>query len=256
MKFKPCIDIHDGIVKQIVGGTLSEKRDCTKTNFVSCHDATYYAQLYKDRNLPGGHVIMLNPLSSPYYEASRQQALSALSTYRGGLHAGGGINPQNADIYLDAGASHVIVTSYVFNNGKIDEAALNNMVSAVGKEKLVLDLSCRQRDGAYHIVTDRWQKFTDVLLTEKSLNELSGYCDEFLVHGADVEGLQRGIQKDLVKILSKSPIPVTYAGGVSDYSDLELIKTLGEGRVDVTIGTALDIFGGSMEFDKVLEYFK
>ena len=161
MKFRPCIDIHNGKVKQIVGGSLTDVQDQAKENFVSEQDAAFYAELYKKAGIKGGHVILLNSLDSPYYEATKAQALLALGAYPKGLQIGGGVNPQNAGEYLDAGASHVIVTSYVFKDGKISWENLNKMKEAAGKENLVLDLSCRKKDGKYYIVTDRWQKFTD-----------------------------------------------------------------------------------------------
>lgn len=253
MRFRPCIDIHDGMVKQIVGGSLSECDDFVKENFISGQTSEFYAELYRKNNLPGGHVILLNPISSPYYEVDFMQALAALRAFPGGLQAGGGINPDNAEAFLDAGASHVIVTSYVFNNGRLDDTALERMVKSVGRKRLVLDLSCRVRDGAYFIVTDRWQKFTELELNAGTLEFLSDNCDEFLVHAADVEGLAKGIDPKLVAILSNSPIPVTYAGGVHSFEDLEILESLGKGRVDYTIGSALDLFGGKMKFSEVLE---
>lgn len=254
MKFRPCIDIHNGQVRQIVGGSLSDHNNTTEINFSAGLDAGYYASLYADNGLSGGHVISLNPKGSEYYDENLRQMKLALSTFPKGMQAGGGINPSNAQMFLDAGASHVIVTSYVFNNGQIDDAALDRMVKEAGKENLVLDLSCRERDGRFYIVTDRWQKFTDVELTEEILLQLSRDCDEFLVHAADVEGLCRGIQRDVVKVLSNSPLKVTYAGGISTFEDLEIIKNIGSDKVDFTVGSALDLFGGKLEFKKIVEY--
>lgn len=197
---------------------------------------------------------MLNPASSPYYEETRAQALAALRAYPGGLQAGGGIHDGNASDYLDAGASHVIVTSFVFKNGCLNYTNLDKIRSAVGKERLVLDLSCRKRGEEYFIVTDRWQKFTETALNEWTLETLSGYCDEFLVHAVDVEGKANGIEEELVRMLGNwQGIPVTYAGGVGSFEDLEKLKTLGKDAVDVTVGSALDIFGGEMPYRKVLE---
>ena len=119
MKFRPCIDIHNGKVKQIVGGSLTDVQDQASENFVSEQDASFYAELYKKAGIKGGHVILLNGHDSPYYESTKEQALLALHTYSGGLQIGGGVNPENAGEYLDAGASHVIVTSYVFKDGRI-----------------------------------------------------------------------------------------------------------------------------------------
>ena len=257
MKFRPCIDIHNGSVKQIVGGSLKDAGDEAKENFVSEQDAAFYAGLYRERGISGGHIILLNPAASPYYEATKRQAISALKAYPEGLQAGGGITPENAAVFLDAGASHVIVTSYVFSEGLIRYDRLQALVKETGKEKLVLDLSVRSRGGRYYIVTDRWQKYTSVELTRQVLDELSGFCDEFLVHAVDVEGKSAGIEEPVAGLLGDwGKIPITYAGGVHSFSDLDKLKELGKGRVDVTIGSALDLFGGKMAFADVLLYMK
>ncbi|XP_076942163.1 1-(5-phosphoribosyl)-5-[(5-phosphoribosylamino)methylideneamino] imidazole-4-carboxamide isomerase HISN3, chloroplastic-like [Bidens hawaiensis] len=253
VKFRPCIDIHKGKVKQIVGSTLSDTKESDLTlvtNFESDKSAAEYATLYKEDGLEGGHVIMLgaDPLSN-------ESAIGALRAYPGGLQVGGGINSQNALSYIEEGASHVIVTSYVFNDGQMDHERLKELVSLVGKQRLILDLSCRKKDGKYAIVTNRWQKFSDVYLDEKILNFLSEYCDEFLVHGVDVEGKKLGIDEELVELLGKySPIPVTYAGGVTVIDDMERIKVAGSERVDVTVGSALDIFGGKLAYKDVVAW--
>lgn len=255
MRFRPCIDIHNGSVKQIVGGSLADKGDFAVDNFVSEYDGAYYANLYKKYDLIGGHIIILNPKGSPHYEADLQQAFSALGAWEGGLQIGGGINDENAAMFLDKGASHVIVTSFVFRDGQVAWENLERLVGAVGKQRLVLDLSCRSKDGKYYIVTDRWQKFTDVELNEKTLEMLSGYCDEFLVHAADVEGKAKGIQDDVASLLGEfSPVPATYAGGISGFDDLEKLKALGRERIDFTVGSALDIFGGSMSFERTAAF--
>lgn len=257
MEFRPCIDIHDGCVKQIVGGLLSDATGAAKENFVSDVDASFYANLYKERNISGGHVILLNGINTPGYEATRAQAMLALNTYPGGLQVGGGINPDNAGDYLEAGASHVIVTSYVFKNGIINMDALKEMVDAVGKNRLVLDLSVRKRDDKYMVVTDRWQKFTDTELTIETLEKLSEYCDEYLIHAVDVEGKASGIEDELASLLGEYVyLPVTYAGGVHSYDDLNKLKVLGKDHVNVTIGSALDIFGGQMKFEDVIAFCK
>ena len=257
MRFRPCIDIHNGKVKQIVGGTLSDKGDQAAENFVSQLDAAYYADFYRKDGLEGGHIILLNGASSSYYEATKQQALLALGAYPGGLQVGGGICDENAQEYLKAGASHVIVTSFVFQNGELNYRNLERMVSAVGREHLVLDLSCRRRGEAYYIVTDRWQKFTEVKLDEKTLEELSSYCDEFLIHAVDVEGKASGIEEKLAAILGNwAKIPLTYAGGVGSFADLKKLQELGRGAIDVTIGSALDLFGGNMSYKEVLKLCK
>lgn len=250
MRFRPCIDIHNGKVKQIVGGSLKDAGDAAKENFVSEQDAAFYAGLYKENGISGGHVILLNSADSPYYEATRGQALSALAAYPGGLQLGGGVNPENAEEYLEAGASHVIVTSYVFKNGQISWKNLEKMKDAVGKERLVLDLSCRKKDGDYYIVTDRWQKFTEVTVTRKHMDQLADYCAEFLVHAVDVEGKARGVEVELARLLGEyTARPITYAGGVGSLRDIEILGICGQNRLDVTVGSALDLFGGTIPFE-------
>lgn len=245
MKFRPCIDLHEGRVKQIVGGTLTEAG--AVENFVSDRDAAYYAALYKDDGLAGGHVIMLGP-------GNENEAFNALSTFPGGLQVGGGINPSNALKFLDAGASHVIVTSYVFCNGAINFRNLEMISKTVGKNRLVLDLSCRRRDYSYYVVTDRWQKWTDFTITYANMQLLEKYCDEILVHAADVEGMRNGVDEYLIEILADCVnIPVTYAGGVKDMNDIEKVCTLGRGVIDLTIGSALDIFGGDIPYKEVIK---
>jgi phosphoribosylformimino-5-aminoimidazole carboxamide ribotide isomerase len=254
VKFRPCIDIHNGKVKQIVGGSLKDDGDQASENFVSEQDAAYYARLYRKHGLDGGHIILLNPNTSEYYPDTRSQALSALRAWPGGLQIGGGITADNAWGFLDAGASHVIVTSYVFQNGQISTENLNRLVRAVGRDRLVLDLSCRKKDGRYYIVTDRWQTFTGVAIDLPVLEKLSSHCDEFLIHAVDVEGKASGIETELVRLLARlEDFPVTYAGGVGSYQDLILLKNAGCNHLDVTIGSALDLFGGELSFQKVLE---
>lgn len=257
VEFRPCIDIHNGKVKQIVGSSLLDQGNCAKENFVSERDAVYYAKRYQKDGLSGGHIILLNAKDSDYYEKTKQQALLALQAYPNGMQVGGGITPENADEFLAAGASHVIVTSYVFRDGRIDYDNLQKMVQAVGRKHLVLDLSCRKRDGSYYIVTDRWQKFTDEAVTIPVLDKLCGCCDEFLVHAVDVEGKAEGIEEQLVSILgSWNKIPITYAGGVGSFEDIKKLHRLACGRLHVTIGSALDLFGGSMEYEKVLQFVR
>ena len=255
MEFRPCIDIHNGKVKQIVGGSLKDKGDSARENFVSEQDSIFYADMYKSSGIKGGHIILLNPVDSEYYEATKQQALMALREYPGGLQVGGGITADNAMEFIDAGAQAVIVTSYVFKDGRINYENLEKLRDTVGSSRLVLDLSCRKKDGCYYIVTDRWQKFTDEIVTTELLDKLSEYCTEFLIHAVDVEGKVNGIEKELVKLLGDwGKIPVTYAGGVSSFEDLRSIKELGQDHLNVTIGSALDLFGGAMEYEKVIEF--
>lgn len=255
MRFRPCIDIHNGKVKQIIGGTLRDRGDQAEENFVSDKDGAWFAGLYREYGLSGGHIILLNPVGSPHYEDTRAQAMTALAAWPGGLQIGGGITADNAAEFLAAGASHVIVTSYVFREGRIHRGNLDRLVGAVGPEKLVLDLSCRRKEGAYYIVTDRWQTFTDIRLTPDVLRELSSCCSEFLVHAVDREGKVSGIEAPVAELLGEyAEIPCTYAGGVGCYKDLELLRKKGRGRVDVTVGSALDLFGGPLEFERVLAY--
>lgn len=240
MRFRPCIDLHGGRVKQIVGSTLLDgSADALKTNFSSEFPPSHYAKLYKEDNLTGGHIIMLGP-------GNEEAAMDALGAWPGGMHVGGGINAGNAALWLERGASHVIVTSYVFHNGILDEERLAGLVSLIGRERLVLDLSCRWRDDGYYVVTDRWQNFTSLKVSAETLEWLAGFCDEFLVHAVDVEGKCMGVDERLIGILAgQATIPATYAGGVATMADLELINRAGGGRLDATVGSALDIFGGT-----------
>lgn len=257
MKFRPCIDIHNGKVKQIVGGSLLDEQNQAKENFVSEQDAAWFAKMYEEKGLKGGHIILLNPVSSEYYEATKKQAVLALGAYPKGMQIGGGITAENAAEYLEAGASHVIVTSYVFKDGKIHYENLEKLKKEVGSEHIVIDLSCRRKEDEYYIVTDRWQKYTETKLTEDTMEFFADYCDEFLVHAVDVEGKAGGIEENVAGLLgSWGKKPVTYAGGVHSFTDLDVLKKLGRDRVDVTIGSALDIFGGTMKFEDVLGYMK
>ncbi len=253
MEFRPCIDIHNGQVKQIVGSTLTA--ESAQENYAADQDAAFYAKLYKDRGLHGGHVILLNSPGSVLYDSTKAQAMSALRAAPGFLQVGGGITPENADEFLMAGASHVIVTSYVFRNGVIDYTRLKELRAAVGRDSLVLDLSCRRRGDTYYVVTDRWQKFTQTELSVDLLKELEAYAAEYLVHAADVEGKVSGIEPDVLRIISGyDGVPLTYAGGVRGMEDLMVIRNLGRGRVNVTVGSALDLFGGNMSFEEILKF--
>ena len=252
MKFRPCIDIHNGKVKQIVGGSLQDRGNQAKENFVSEQDGAFYASLYREKGLKGGHIILLNSADSEYYKATRDQAFLALGAYPGGLQLGGGVNPENAAEYLMAGASHVIVTSYVFRDGHISWENLEKMVQAVGKEHLVLDLSCRKKEDSYYVVTDRWQKFTEEKVTLRLMEKLGGYCNEFLIHAVDVEGKANGVEVPLAKLLGEyEGHPVTYAGGVGSMEDIQILKKATCGKVDVTVGSALDLFGGNIPFTEL-----
>jgi phosphoribosylformimino-5-aminoimidazole carboxamide ribotide isomerase len=237
--FRPCIDLHEGKVKQIVGSSLTNDPQALRTNFVSDRSSAWFAELFKRDGLCGGHVIMLGP-------GNETAACAALAAFPGGLQVGGGINAANAARFLDSGASHVIVTSWIFRDGRLDQERLRELLAAVGKNRLVLDLSCRRRDGRCFVVTDRWQKFTNLEIGPDVLSELAKSCAEFLVHAVDVEGLRLGMDMALIgQLACWSPIPTTYAGGANALRDLEEVSRLGNGRIDLTIGSALDIFGGS-----------
>ncbi len=240
MEFRPCIDLHNGQVKQIVGSTLRDDDSASlKTNFTASQPSSWFAELYRRDQLTGGHIIKLGP-------GNDEAATEALAAWPGGMQIGGGITAENGGEWLDRGASHVIVTSHVFSNGQVDHNRLVKLVQAVGKEHLVLDLSCRRRGDDYHIVTDRWQKFTDVLISPEVLETFATQCDEFLIHAADVEGQCNGIEVDLLQKLAEwSPIATTYAGGVKDIADMERIASIGRNRIHATVGSALDIFGGT-----------
>lgn len=248
MRFRPCIDLRGGRVVQIVGGSLTDQGDGVVTNFETEQPPALYAGRYRADNLPGGHVIALGP-------GNHEAALAALRAFPGGLQFGGGITPANAHSYLDAGASHVIVTSYVFRAGQLDFERLRELCATVGRQRLVLDLSCRWRDGAYWVVTDRWQNFSRLAVAGETLAQLAEYCAEFLVHGVDVEGRRLGVDTALVAMLGAcSPLPVTYAGGASSLGDLDRVKHHGQGRVDLSIGSALDLFGGSLPYADVVAW--
>ncbi|MDQ8199269.1 phosphoribosylformimino-5-aminoimidazole carboxamide ribotide isomerase [Pelagicoccus enzymogenes] len=251
MRFRPCIDLRNGKVVQIVGGTLSDCSEASvQTNFESAMAPADFARMYQRDELTGGHVIALGP-------GNKEAALSALAAYPGGMQYGGGVTAENACEFLEAGASQVIVTSYVFRDGKVDFERLEKLVSETGRERLVLDLSCRARDGKYWVVTDRWQHFTDTCVNAETIEALGKHCSEFLVHGVDVEGRMSGIEEDLVRMLGANcQLPMTYAGGARSLEDLDKVESLGGGKVDLTIGSALDIFGGQVAYEDVLAWHR
>ncbi len=261
MRIRPCIDIHNGKVKQIVGSSLKDScAEMPRENFVSDKGASYYAGLYKEADLPGGHVILLNsPGDTKNYSEDEAEAKEALRFFPGGLSVGGGITPRTAPAWIEAGASHIIVTSYVFSGGVFDVGRCRELLDAVGKEHLILDLSCRRTvsdsQPEYRVVTDRWQKATNLPICGNTLDELSAYCDEFLIHAADAEGKRGGIEKELVAILGewqkKSGFPVTYAGGVRSLDDLDIISEYSGNLTDVTVGSALDLFGGNLSLKEL-----
>ncbi|CAM3924168.1 phosphoribosylformimino-5-aminoimidazole carboxamide ribotide isomerase [Paenibacillus alkaliterrae] len=245
MKFRPCIDLHDGKVKQIVGETLNTE---IIENFVSQYDSAYYAELFKKDALMGGHVIMLGG-------GNEAAAAKALKHYPGGLQIGGGITADNASYYLEQGASHIIVTSYIFKDGQLNENHLSKIVSEVDKDRLVIDLSCKEKDGKWFVVTNQWKQFSDFEVNKENIQFLEQYCDEFLVHAVDVEGKQRGIQQTLVSALADwVSIPATYAGGARSIADMDQFDELSNGKLDITIGSALDIFGGHLSYEQVVAY--
>lgn len=257
MEFRPCIDIHNGKVKQIVGSSLRDADDSAIENYVSEQDAAYYARLYRDSNLQGGHIILLNAKDSPYYEATREEAFKALKAYPGGMQVGGGIHADNAGEYIDAGASHVIVTSYLFEDGSLSRDRMQKLMQAVGKEHVVFDLSCKDTPDGYRIMTNRWQTDSGEFLTVELLKELEQYCDEFLIHAVNVEGKAEGIEKKLAVMLGQyEGNAVTYAGGIHSYDDLSDLRIAGQNHVHATIGSALDLFGGNLSFQELLVYFK
>lgn len=248
MRFRPCIDLHAGKVKQIVGSTLRDDNLNLVTNFETVQPPSVFARMYKDDCLCGGHVIMLGP-------GNESAVFNALEAFPGGLQVGGGINPENACRYIDKGASHVIVTSFVFKDGRIQWDNLKKLSSATGRSRLVLDLSCKRKDNAFYIVTDRWQVFSDEKVSKELFESLEPYCDEFLIHAADVEGKQGGIDIELVSLLAGcTGKPLTYAGGIRNIGDLEIVNKTGNGTIDVTIGSALDIFGGNLSYREVVKY--
>ena len=253
MKFRPCIDIHNGKVKQIVGSSLTD--NSAKENFISDKDSAYFANLYKEHGLYGGHAIILNKAGTAEYEASKQEALKAFAAFEGGLQIGGGINDENAKEFIEAGASHVIVTSYLFENGKLCEDKMIRLKDAVSKDKIVFDLSCKKVGEKYFVTTDRWQTVTYTEMNADLLKELEEYCDEYLIHAVDVEGKCNGPETDIIKELAKyDGNKVTYAGGIRSIEDVEAIKEASDGKIDFTIGSALDIFGGKLSFDTVSKY--
>lgn len=248
MGFRPCIDLHEGKVKQIVGGSLDDSG--AKENFVSEKGAAYYAKLYKKAGLVGGHIIALGL-------GNEEEIEMALEAYPGGLQVGGGVNAENAKWYIDRGASHVIVTSYIFKDGAFYLDHLKKIREVVDQKHLVIDLSCRKKEGKYYVVTNKWQKFTKFEVNKENIEYLSAFCDEFLVHAVDVEGLQNGIDEELIGMLSQwVKIPCTYAGGISSMDDILLIESMSGGKMNYTVGSALDIFGGKIKFDRVIELGK
>ena len=255
-KFRPCIDLHDGRVKQIVGSSLNDSGTGLKTNFETDRSPAWFAELYKKDGIKGGHVIMLG-------KGNTEAAKAALAAYPGGLQVGGGITADNAKEYLDAGASHVIVTSWIFPEGKLDRERLELLSKTVGKEHLVLDLSCKrvsdpEEEPRWKIAINRWQTLIDIEVNKETLEDLSRYCDEFLIHAADVEGKQQGMDDELIMFLAEySPIPCTYAGGAKSLDDLKHCKQISNGTIDLTIGSALDLFGGKgVKYDDCVKFNK
>lgn len=249
-RFKPCIDLHDGKVKQIVGGSLTDDGKGLKENFTSDKSPADFAELYKKHNLTGGHIIQLGA-------GNKEAALNALAAWHGGMQLGGGVTIENAAEWIDAGASHVIVTSWLFSpDGKFLTDRLKQLAAEIGKEKLVVDLSCRRTTDGWTVAMNRWQTLTDLRITESTLDDLAEYCDEYLIHAADVEGLCGGIDLELVEYLGNwGKLPMTYAGGAAALSDVELTHQHSGGKVDITVGSALDIFGGNgMTLNELIQW--
>jgi phosphoribosylformimino-5-aminoimidazole carboxamide ribotide isomerase len=248
-KFRPCIDLHQGKVKQIVGGTLRDDGPGPRENFVASAGAGEFAAKFRADGLTGGHVIKLGPGND---EAARE----ALAAWPGGMQIGGGIHADNAREWLDAGASQVIVTSWLFEGGKFSEERLRRLVGATGAERLVIDLSCRRTAHGWTVAMDRWQTLTDLDVTPAVLDRLAPSCAEFLIHAADVEGLCRGIDAGLVAMLGVwGGCPITYAGGAATMADVEKVQELSGGKVDLTVGSALDLFGGTgIRYDELVAW--
>lgn len=248
LEFRPCIDLHDGKVKQIVGSTLGHKDQDVIENFISNHDSSYYAKMFAKDQLTGGHVIMLG-------DGNEEAALAALAAYPQGLQVGGGITTENAKKYIDAGATHVIVTSFIFYDGRLNVDRLKQLVQIIGKQHLVIDLSCRKRDGKWFVVTDKWTKFSDFEVNAESIAFIENFCDELLIHAVDVEGKKGGMQESLVHDLATwTTIPTTYAGGVRSLGDLKKFENIANGKLHITIGSALSIFGGDLPYSDVVNY--
>lgn len=248
VEFRPCIDLHDGQVKQIVGSTLGHADKDVVENFISEKDSSYYAKMFQEDGLTGGHVIMLG-------SGNEEAAKLALKTYPKGLQIGGGITAENAKQWIDAGASHVIVTSYIFHDGKLDMDRLSKLVEAVGKEHIVIDLSCRKRDDKWYVMTNKWTTFSDFEVNKGSISYIEQFCDELLIHAVDVEGKRSGMQEELVRDLTAwTSIPTTYAGGVRSLEDLQKFEQISNGKLHVTVGSALDIFGGDFSYREAVDY--
>lgn len=226
-------------MKQIVGGSLRDDGPGPKENFVSEQPPAWFAQKFREDKLFGGHVIMLG-------KGNETAAMEALAAFPQGLQVGGGIRPGNAAAWLDAGASHVIVTSALFDaDGKFLQDAVDALVEEVGRKRLVIDLSCRRTTKGWTVAMNRWQTLTDLEVSPATLDALLPLCDEFLIHAADVEGLCGGIDRELVALLGGwGKCPITYAGGAATMDDVKLVSEAGRGLVDVTVGSALDLFGG------------
>ncbi|MCC5844941.1 MAG: phosphoribosylformimino-5-aminoimidazole carboxamide ribotide isomerase [Verrucomicrobia bacterium] len=241
-RFRPCIDLHNGRVKQIVGGTLRNE-DEPRTNFVSPNGADWFANRYREDNLTGGHVIQLGP-------GNQEAAEQALAAWPKGLQLGGGIREDNALAWLENGADKIIVTSWLFDeHARFQPKRMEQLARLVGPEHLVIDLSCRGRFPDWRVAMNRWQTPTDLAVNAETLAFMADFCSEFLIHAADVEGLKAGMDEDLIRMLgAESPLPVTYAGGASRFEDLARTESLSQGRVDLTIGSALDLFGGTIPY--------
>ncbi|MEG0229714.1 MAG: phosphoribosylformimino-5-aminoimidazole carboxamide ribotide isomerase [Oscillospiraceae bacterium] len=253
MKFRPCIDIHKGVVKQIIGSTLSFDGTNAIDNFVSDKSSDYYANMFKNDNLFGGHICMLGA-------KNEDSAIKALNEFKNGFQIGGGINETNAHKYLDNGASHVIVSSYLFENGEFNELNLKKILKSIDKKNLVIDLSCKKKENTldYYVCIKNWTVMTNFKVNKENINYLATFCDEFLIHSTAVEGKKCGPDIELVKLLADCGCEnkITYAGGIASFEDIILLKEYGKEKIDFTIGSALDIFGGPLSYKKIVENFK
>ena len=246
-RFRPCIDLHHGKVKQIVGSTIDQS--VVQENFVSEQSSAWYAEKFRDDKLVGGHVIRLG-------DGNDEAASAALKAWPNGLQLGGGITIDNANVWIEAGASHVIVTSWLFEGSQLDWDRVRSLAKDIGSSRIVIDLSCRRFEDGWRVATNRWQTLTDVAVSVEILERLAPYCSEFLIHAADVEGKCSGIDAELVCLLSEFETrTVTYAGGVASMADFMQIDEVSQGKLDVTVGSALDLFGGAgLRYEDLLKW--
>ena len=246
MKFRPCIDLHEGKVKQIVGKTLTaDAVDKPETNFISDHSAVYFADMFYRDGLTGGHVIMLGP-------NNEQAATEALQAFPNAFHIGGGVSLENAQFWLEKGAKAVIISSRLFNGTDFSMESLQAFTDLIGKDKIILDLSCRLVEGRFRAMTNKWNTVTNLIVDEKKIDELSTHCAEFLIHAVEIEGTGSGPDWELLNMLARCESSIiTYAGGISSLNDLAAMQKLDAQHIDFTIGSALNIYGGHLSYATV-----